>query len=107
MPRQFPPEFRQRALRMLEEAGPEHETENACWIRFCGEHLLGAFHTPHSRGSHDPAGLVPADRPPLPAHQGMHFPHPVDTIVFRMQPDDLDPKELVTERRDTVRDLAS
>ena len=29
MPRQFPPEFRQRALRMLEEAIPEHETEYA------------------------------------------------------------------------------
>ncbi|WP_022881833.1 transposase, partial [Gryllotalpicola ginsengisoli] len=27
MPRQFAPEFRQRALRMLEEAIPEHETE--------------------------------------------------------------------------------
>lgn len=29
MPRQFPPEFRQRALRLLEEAIPEHETEYA------------------------------------------------------------------------------
>jgi|SRR5215471_16493186 len=29
MPRQFPPEFRQRALRMLEEALPDHETEYA------------------------------------------------------------------------------
>ena len=29
MPRQFPPEFRQRALRMLEESIPEHETEYA------------------------------------------------------------------------------
>ena len=29
MPRQFPPEFRQRALRMLEEAVPEHDTEYA------------------------------------------------------------------------------
>jgi transposase len=29
MPRQFAPEFRQRALRMLEEAIPEHETEYA------------------------------------------------------------------------------
>lgn len=29
MPRQFPPEFRQRAWRMLEEALPEHETEYA------------------------------------------------------------------------------
>jgi transposase len=29
MPRQFAPEFRQRALRMLEEALPEHETEYA------------------------------------------------------------------------------
>lgn len=27
MPRQFPPEFRQRALRMFEESMPEHETE--------------------------------------------------------------------------------
>jgi transposase len=27
MPRQFPPEFRQRALRMIEESMPEHETE--------------------------------------------------------------------------------
>ena len=29
MPRQFPPEFRQRALRMLEESLPDHETEYA------------------------------------------------------------------------------
>ncbi len=29
MPRQFPPEFRQRALRMLDEAVPEHDTEFA------------------------------------------------------------------------------
>lgn len=27
MPRQYPPEFRQRALRMLEEALPDYETE--------------------------------------------------------------------------------
>lgn len=35
MSRQFPPEFRQRALRMLEEALPERETENAA-IRHVG-----------------------------------------------------------------------
>jgi transposase len=29
MPRQFPPEFRQRALRMLQESLPDHETEYA------------------------------------------------------------------------------
>lgn len=29
MPRQFAPEFRQRALRMLQESLPEHETEYA------------------------------------------------------------------------------
>jgi transposase len=29
MPRQFPPEFRQRALRMLEESLPDHQTEYA------------------------------------------------------------------------------
>ena len=29
MPRQFTPEFRQRALRMLEESLPDHETEYA------------------------------------------------------------------------------
>ena len=29
MPRQFPPEFRQRALRMLEESVPDHETDYA------------------------------------------------------------------------------
>jgi transposase len=29
MPRQFPPEFRQRALRMLDESAPDHETEYA------------------------------------------------------------------------------
>lgn len=38
MPRQFPPEFRQRALRMLEEALPEHETEYAA-IRHVGAKL--------------------------------------------------------------------
>ena len=38
MPRQFPPEFRQRALRMLEEALPEHETEYAA-IRHVGGKL--------------------------------------------------------------------
>jgi transposase len=38
MPRQFPPEFRQRALRMLEESMPEHETENAA-IRHVGAKL--------------------------------------------------------------------
>lgn len=27
MPRQYPPEFRQRALRMLDEAAPDYETE--------------------------------------------------------------------------------
>jgi transposase len=29
MPKVFPPEFRQRALRMLDEAVPEHDTEFA------------------------------------------------------------------------------
>lgn len=38
MPRQFPPEFRQRALRMLDEALPEHETEYAA-IRHVGAKL--------------------------------------------------------------------
>ena len=38
MPRQFPPEFRQRALRMLEEALPEHESEYAA-IRHVGARL--------------------------------------------------------------------
>jgi len=38
MPRQFPPEFRQRALRMLEEALPDHETEYAA-IRHVGVKL--------------------------------------------------------------------
>ena len=38
MPRQFPPEFRQRALRMLEESLPEHETEYAA-IRHVGSRL--------------------------------------------------------------------
>jgi len=27
MPRQYPPEFRQRAVRMVEEALPDHATE--------------------------------------------------------------------------------
>ena len=35
MPRQFPPEFRQRARRMIEESIPEDQTEYAairqCW----------------------------------------------------------------------------
>lgn len=38
MPRQFAPEFRQRALRMLEESMPEHETEYAA-IRHVGAKL--------------------------------------------------------------------
>lgn len=38
MPRQFPPDFRQRALRMLEEALPDHETEYAA-IRHVGAKL--------------------------------------------------------------------
>ena len=38
MPRQYPPEFRQRALRMLEESMPEHETEYAA-IRHVGAWL--------------------------------------------------------------------
>ena len=38
MPRQFPPEFRQRALRMLEESMPEHETEYLA-IRHVGAKL--------------------------------------------------------------------
>ncbi|GAB3611661.1 transposase [Humibacter ginsengisoli] len=38
MPRQFPPEFRLRALRMLEEALPDHETEYAA-IRHVGAKL--------------------------------------------------------------------
>ncbi len=38
MPRQFPPEFRQRALRMLEVSMPEHETEYAA-IRHVGAKL--------------------------------------------------------------------
>jgi transposase len=38
MPRQFPPEFRQRALRMLEESLPDHETEYAA-IRHVGSKL--------------------------------------------------------------------
>ena len=38
MPCQYPPEFRQRALRMLEESMPEHETEYAA-IRHVGARL--------------------------------------------------------------------
>ena len=38
MPRQYPPEFRQRALRMLEESMPEHEAEYAA-IRHVGARL--------------------------------------------------------------------
>jgi transposase len=38
MPRQFPPEFRQRALRMIDEAMPEHGTEYAA-IRHVGSKL--------------------------------------------------------------------
>lgn len=38
MPRQFSPEFRQRALRMLEETLPEHDTEYAA-IRHVGAKL--------------------------------------------------------------------
>lgn len=38
MPRQFPPEFRQRALRLIEESMPEHETEYAA-IRHVGAKL--------------------------------------------------------------------
>jgi transposase len=38
MPRQFPPEFRQRALRMVDESMPEYETEYAA-IRHVGSKL--------------------------------------------------------------------
>lgn len=38
MPRQFSPDFRQRALRMLDEAIPEHETEYSA-IRHVGSKL--------------------------------------------------------------------
>lgn len=38
MPRQFSPDFRQRALRMLEEAIPEYDTEYAA-IRHVGSKL--------------------------------------------------------------------
>lgn len=38
MPRQFSPDVRQRALRMLEEAIPEHDTEYAA-IRHVGSKL--------------------------------------------------------------------
>ena len=38
MPRQFPPEFRQRALRLLEEAQPDHDSEYAA-IRHVGAKL--------------------------------------------------------------------
>jgi transposase len=38
MPRQFPPEFRQRALRMIEESVSEHETEHAA-LRHVGAKL--------------------------------------------------------------------
>lgn len=42
MPRQFPLEFRQRALRMLEEALPEHESECAA-MRHVGSRLGSAL----------------------------------------------------------------
>ena len=38
MPRQFPPEFRLRALRLIEESMPEHETEYSA-IRHVGAKL--------------------------------------------------------------------
>ncbi len=38
MPRQFPPEFRQRALRVIEESMPEDETEHSA-IRHVGAKL--------------------------------------------------------------------
>lgn len=44
MPRQFPQEFRQRALRMLEESTPEHEGEYAA-IRHVGTSLGVGFET--------------------------------------------------------------
>jgi transposase len=44
MPRQFQPEFRQRAVRMLEEALPDHETEYAA-IRHVADRLGVAAET--------------------------------------------------------------
>lgn len=44
MPRQFAPEFRQRAVRMVEEALPDHETEYAA-IRHVGARLGVGFET--------------------------------------------------------------
>ena len=42
MPRQFPPEFRRRALRMLEESLPDHETEYAAIRHVAGRLGVGA-----------------------------------------------------------------
>lgn len=53
MPRQFPPEFRQRALRMLEEALPEHETEYAA-IQALDAHAWIATCTRGGRSHDDP-----------------------------------------------------
>ncbi|MFD1719245.1 transposase [Georgenia deserti] len=41
MPRQFPPEFRQRALRMLEESLPDHQTEYAAIRHVAGRLGVG------------------------------------------------------------------
>ena len=42
MPRQFTPEFRQRALRMLEESLPDHETEYAAIRHVASKLGMGA-----------------------------------------------------------------
>ncbi len=36
MPRQYPQQFRERALRMVEESLPEHETEFAAMKKIAG-----------------------------------------------------------------------
>jgi hypothetical protein len=52
MPRQFPPEFRQRALSMLEESLPDHETEYAA-IR----HVASKLGEPSASKIRTPSGL--------------------------------------------------
>ena len=41
MPRQYPPEFKERAVRMVEEASPDHAVRSNC-----GKETLPPFRTP-------------------------------------------------------------
>src|SRR5690606_6921576 len=60
-------------------------------------HLLRLAHPSKTEITHDPSGLIPPERPPLPEHDVVHLADSVDAVVRLVQSGDLGAEQLVRE----------